>query len=353
MAINLATRYETKLDDRFRKGSLTDIACGTQYTFDGVNAIKVWTLHNPTLNDYNASASQFRYGQIEEVQDEVNTYQLMHKKSFTPSFDETNVQDQMFVKKANTYLKQIWDEVMCPLIDKYRLKTWAEGAGLGGYSSTALTKSNVVEALLTAQAALDDAGVPHENRYIYAKSSLIIKYKLADEFKTADGIMTKYAIKGQKGEVDGSPLISVPDSRMPTGVDFIVKYKQATADPMKLKKLKLQVDPLGVAGTVMEGLVRYDSFVLANKAQGIYVYGSSAADIAQNVSFTVSGGKLTLATATASGVIKYTTDGTNPKTSSTAATYSASFDVTSGDFIRAYASKTGLMNSAITEHTVE
>ncbi len=353
MAINLATKFDKRLDERFKLGSLTDVACGNQYDWDGVNAIKVWTLQNPSVNDYNASASQFRYGQIEEVQDEVNTYQLMHKKSFAPSFDETNVQDQMFIKKATVYLKQIWDEVMVPIIDRDRLNTWAEGAGQGGYNSTALTKSNVVEALLTAQAALDDKGVPHENRVVFAKSSLIIKYKLADEFKTADGIMQKYAIKGQKGEVDGSPLISVPDSRMPKGVDFMIKYKQASADPVKLKKLKLQIDPLGVAGTVMEGLVRFDSFVLANKADGIYIYGSDSAKMAQNVAFTLSGTKLALATSTASGVIKYTVDGSNPKTSSTAVTYSASFDVASGDVVRAYASKTGLMNSAITEYVAE
>lgn len=353
MAINLATKFEKRLDERFKLGSLTDIACGNQYDWDGVNAIKVWTLHNPTLNDYNASASQYRFGQIHEVEDEVNTYQLMNKKSFAESFDETNVQDQMFVKKATAYLKQAWDEVYVPLIDRYRLGVWANGAGLGGYSSTALTKSNVVEALLTGHAALDDAGVPHENRYTYARASLIIKYKLADEFKTADGIMSKYAIKGQKGEVDGSPLISVPDSRMPKGVDFIIKYKQASADPMKLRMLRAKNDATGFAGVVMEGLVRYDSFVLANKAQGIYIYASNAANVAQNVSFTLSDSKLTLATATASGVVKYTTDGTNPKTSSTAATYSASIDVASGDFIRAYASKSGLVNSAVTEYTVE
>lgn len=353
MAINLATKFETRLDDRFRKGSLTDAACGTQYSFDGVNAIKVWTLDNPVINDYNASASQFRFGQITEVGDEVNTYQLMGKKSFANSFDETNVQDQMFIKKATVWLKQVWDECFVPMIDKYRLNVWANGAGKGGYSATALTKSNIVEALLTGMAELDDEGVPRENRFVFVKSAVAIKYKLADEFKTADGLMQKFVVKGQIGAVDGVPLISVPNSRMPKGVDFIIKYKQATADPMKMKMLRALNNVVGFAGTVMEGLVRYDSFVLANKANGIYVYGTDSTAMAQNVAFTLSADKLTLATATASGVIKYTTDGTNPKTSSTAATYSASIDVASGDFIRAYASKSGLLNSAITEYEVE
>lgn len=353
MAINLATKFETKLDDRFRKGSLTDGACGTQYTFDGVNAIKVWTLSNPTINDYDASASQYRFGQITEVDDEINTYQLSKKKSFANAFDETNVQDQMFIKKATVYLKQVWDECFVPMIDKYRLGVWANGAGQGGYNSTALTKSNVVEALLTGMAALDDAGVPRENRIVFVKSAIAIKYKLADEFKTADGIMQKFVVNGQIGAVDGCPLVSVPNSRMPKGVDFLIKYKQASADPMKMKMLRAKNDATGFAGVVMEGLVRYDSFVLANKADGIYVYGSSAGDMAQNVTFTYSGSKVTLATATASGVIKYTVDGTNPKVSATAQTYSDSFAAASGDHILAYASKSGLTNSAITAFDVE
>lgn len=350
--INLATKFETKLDQRFTVQSLTEVAVGNQYDWDGVNAIKVWTLDNPTLNDYNPAASANRFGEVSEVTDEVNTYQLLKMRSFAKTFDETNVQDQKFVKKAATYLKQVWDEVYIPEIDTYRLKVWANGAGMGGYNATSLSKTNIVERLLTAQAELDNAGVPHESRYIFAKASVIIKYKLADEFKTADGIMTKYAIKGQKGEVDGSPLISVPDSRMPKGVDFIIKYKQATADPVKLKKLRTNDNVPGIAGTLMEGLVRFDAFVLANKANGIYMSASDTTAVTQNVTFTYSENKLTLASATSGATVKYTINGRNPKTAEDASTYSAAFTVKSGDVIRAYASKTGLLNSAITEYKV-
>lgn len=351
--INLATKFEKKLDERFHLQSLTDVAVGNQYDWDGVNAIKVWTLDAPVLNDYNVEGGMNRFGNVTEVSDEVNTYQLLMKRSFTKSFDETNVQDQMFIKKGTAYLQQAWDEAYVPEIDKYRLKVWANGAGCGGYDATALSKTTVVKKLLEAQAALDDKGVPHENRYIFARSSVIINYKLADEFKTADGIMTKYVIKNQKGEVDGSPLIAVPDSRMPKGVDFIIKYKQATADPVKLKRLRANDNAPGIAGTLMEGLVRYDAFVLANKADGIYISASDANAVAQNVSFTYASDKLTLASATSGTVIKYTTDGRNPKTSDTAQTYTAAFAIPAGTkVVRAYAEKSGLLNSAITEYNI-
>ena len=348
MSINLLEKFSPKLDERYKLGSRTDAACGNDFDWEGVNSIKVLTLMNPTLNDYQVGSGMNRFGTPTEVQDEAAVYSLNKKRSFSNTFDVVNVQDQGFVKKAVMYLKQVWDEVYVPEIDKYRLQRWANGAATVEVNATALTKGTVVEAMLSAQAALDDLGVPHENRFIFAKSSIIIKYKLADEFKTADGIMTKYAIKGQKGEVDGSPLIGVPDSYMPAGVNFMIKYKKASADPMKLKILRAHENAPGIAGTLMEGLCRYDSFVLANKANGIYVHAQSGActtptiEIASNQATMTAGGGET---------IKYTVDGTNPKTSETAEVYNSSSKPTipSGATVRAYAYKTGTVNSGIGE----
>ena len=347
MSINLFEKFSPKLDERYKLASRTDVACGNDFEWEGVNAIKVLTLMNPTLNDYVASGTN-RFGTPTEVQDEAAVYALTKKRSFANTFDVTNVQDQGFVKKAVMYLKQVWDEVYVPEIDKYRLQRWANGAGTVEVSAEALSKTTVVSAMLNAQAALDDMGVPHENRFVFAKSSIIIKYKLADEFKTADGIMTKYAIKGQKGEVDGSPLIGVPDSYMPAGVNFMIKYKKASADPMKLKILRAHENAPGIAGVLMEGLCRYDSFVLANKANGVYVHAQSGACTTPTIQIASNQATMTAGT---SESIKYTIDGTNPKTSETAEVYNGSSKPTipAGATVRAYAYKTGSVNSGIAE----
>jgi hypothetical protein len=92
---------------------------------------------------------------------------------------------------------------------------------------------------------------------------------------------------------------------------------------------------------LLEGLCRYDSFVMANKADGIYVYsvgGVAAPTIA------VSAGKVTI---TGTGTVKYTTDGSNPKVSPTAQTYSAAFNISKNSKIRAYSAEAGKLNSAI------
>lgn len=352
--VNLAAKYEDKLDERYKQGSITDAFVGTNYNWEGVNAIKVWTLTAGALNDYNNAASSNRFGTPTEVDDELNTYSLTKKRSFSMTFDVTNVQDQMFVKKSNAYLKQMWDERYVPEIDTYRLKTWANGAGLGKLNATALTKTTVVEALLTAHAALDDMNVPSENRATFVRSDICVSCKLAAELGYNEAFTSKAIVKGQIGSINDSPIISVPKSRMPAGVEFMIKYKQSTADPIKLRMLRANDNAPGIAGTLMEGLCRYDAFVLAQKANGIFVYAQSGmcAEVTGDNGTTTSG-KVTLACATSGATIKYTTDGTNPKTSATAQTYSAAFaSPASGSVVKAYASKADSLNGPIFELTI-
>ena len=349
MSVNLATKYESKLDERYQAGSFTDKWCGNNYNWDGVNTIKIWTLLTDDLNDYTASGSN-RFGTPSEVDDEINTYALSKKRSFAKTFDETNIQDQMFVKKANTYLKQMWDERYVPEIDKYRLTTWANGAGNLVVNATALTKSTIVSALRVGFETLDNACVPSEGRVVFMIPAMVTAYMLSSEMQYQQAFVADGVIKGQVGEFAGAPIVQVPEARMPKGCEFIIKYKQATADPMKLRMLRANTDAPGICGTLMEGLCRYDSFVLANKADGIYAYFKTDACAAPTFSRSTS--TLTITSAD-SGTIKYTLDGSNPKTSDTAETYSSGITVQVGDKVRAYASKSGYVNSGIASYDVD
>lgn len=342
MSINLATKYETKLDERFKAGSFTDKWCGNNYNWDGVNAIKIWTLLTDDLEDYTVGQGMSRFGTTKEVDDEINTYTLTKKRSFSRTFDECNVQDTMFIRKANTYLKQMWDERYIPEIDKYRLERWAAGAGATAVAT--LSKSTIVPALRVAFETLDNANVPSENRVIFMTPSVVTMYMLSDEMKYHQGFISDGIVKGHVQNFAGCPIIQIPESRMPAGCNFIVKYKSASADPMKLRMLRANNDVPGVAGTLMEGLCRYDSFVLANKADGIYAHFKSGCCTTPTI--TVSGGSATI-TGTSGETIKYTVDGSNPKTSDTAAVYSTAVPVTAGVTVRAYASKTGSSDSGI------
>lgn len=341
--INLASKYSTKLDKRFTLGSVTDAWCGDQYDWDGVNAIKVWTLGQAQINDYTASGAN-RYGSYHEVDDELNTYQLMKKRSFCETFDETNVQDQMFIKKGAAYLKQVWDEQFVPEIDQYRLNIWANGAGQGILNSTALSKTTMVSAILAAHAALSNRRVPRKNRVCFVPESYVINCQLSDELKYNAPYLEKAIVNGQVTTLGGFPVVSAPDDLFPAGVEFMIKYKQASADPVKLKSLKAKDDADDVEGILMTGLVRYDSFVLANKADGIFVYAKNGMLDAPAIA--ISGGSAAI-TGETGATIKYTLDGSNPKTSATAEVYGGAATVQAGAVVRAYQYKTGSVNSPI------
>ena len=162
----------------------------------------------------------------------------------------------------------------------------------------------------------------------------------------------KALTKGSVGMLDGCDVIPVPDSIMPTGVSFIIKYKDATVDPLKLKVLRVQKNPVGIDGDVGECRFYHDAFVLDAKVNGIYVYGTASYLAAPTLS--ASANKITAACTNSTG-IKYTVDGSNPKTSATATTvlaasYSEFVTLTAGQTCRAYAYATsGYMNGAIAE----
>lgn len=346
MAINLAVEYSPLLDKRFTQKSLTEAWCGHDYSWEGVNAIKVWTIGQGTINDYTASGlNRFTSGNAPtEIQDELNTYTLVRKRSFAHTLDITNMQDQKNIKKANAVIKQIWDEQLVPEIEMYRLNTWANGAGTVKIDS-ALTKSTVIEALLTAGAAMNNHFVNRDGRVIFVTESLAVKCKLASELQYNDAFTTKAIVNGQIAKLNGVPIVSVPDSWMPAGVEFMIKYKKSSADPKKLHYMNSHTNPPGIAGTLIEGLVRYDSFVLAQKAYGIYVYGTSGAAAATPTA-ALSSSKIAL---TSSGATKiyYTEDGSNPKTSPTRSEYSTTITPTAGAVLKAYATKTGALDSGI------
>lgn len=282
MAINLITEYQKKIAERFTLGSLTDEAAGHDYDFVGVKAIEIFSIDTVPTTNYTRSGTA-RYGSVTELGDTKQTLTMAVDKGFTFSIDAGNAAEQFNIKQANRCLKREWDEVCTPEIDAYRLNAWATGKGLSGgksiltNSGETLTKSNIVESIFNGAAAMSDKKVPRKNRYLFIPELTFVKFKLADVVM-GGGQLNKEAVeKGYKGTIDGMKVITVPSSIWPTltegstTLNFIIKYKGATVDPMKLKNLRVQKNPMGIDGDVVEGRYIYDSFVKDAACDGIYI----------------------------------------------------------------------------------
>ena len=266
--INLADKYSKKVAEQYSLSSLTDAFAGKDYDFSGVKSIKVYSVGTVEMNDYTRSGAN-RFGELEELGDTVQELQMTRDRSFSFSIDKGNSAQQFNVKAATQCLKRQIDEVVTPEVDKYRIGKWAAGAGLSAVNAS-LTKSNILEAIMTAGAEMSNALVPKGNRTLFIKETLYLHCKLADQVVGVDRLGEKAVKDGSVGMLDGMKVVPAPDSYFPEGVNFVIKHKGASVDPVQLKTYRVLTETRGIDGDVVEGRIIYDSFVLDARKKGIF-----------------------------------------------------------------------------------
>lgn len=278
MAVNLASKYSNKVDERFSLLSLTEnIGLNKEYDWSGVKTVTIYSIDTAPMNDYQRTGTS-RYGAPEELGDTKKDYTLTKDRSFTYTIDRGNATEQLMVKKAGSSLARQIKEVVVPEIDTYRLATWSAAAIANGKTaSVAITKDNAYVSFLNAQEALDEAKVPVTGRICFATPKFINFIKQDPSFIKASDMAQKMLINGQVGEIDGVRIIKVPTSYFPANHDFILIHPSCSASPKKLEDYKTHDNPPGINGWLVEGRVIYDCFVLEAKKDAIYAHTHPAA----------------------------------------------------------------------------
>lgn len=272
MAVNLASKYEKKVDERFKLKSLTDAAVNHEYDWAGVDTINVYSIPTVAMNNYTKSGTS-RYGTAAELDNTVQTMKLTRDRSFTFTIDRANYQDTQMVMQAGKALARQVDEVYVPEVDTYRLAAMAAAATANGHTATAaVTAANAYTALLKAGETLDEKKVPAGGRIAFVTPSFYNFLKLDSTFIKASEIGQKMLINGQVGEVDGVKIVKVPSVYLPASTAFIVCHPVATVAANKLEDYKTHDNPPGINGWLVEGRARYDAFVLENKKNALFVH---------------------------------------------------------------------------------
>ena len=272
MAVNYATKYQPKVAERFKKASITESAVGNEYSFQGAKTVVVSTVNVVALNDYNRTAAGNRFGAVENLGDTKQEMQMTQDKGFAFAIDAGDASDVAIDMAAGKALRRQIDEVVIPHLDKYRLSKWAVGAGTI-VTDAALTKNNILAGIIKVGGDMSNALVPEEGRTLFVP---IRNYQLlvqADAVVNLHGDMAAKAVeKGVVGTIDRNKVVPVPDGWFPEGIEFLIKYKGCTADPVKLQNYYIRKDAQGYDGPVVEGRVYFDSFVLDARKAGIGVY---------------------------------------------------------------------------------
>lgn len=279
MAINHATYFQPKVIERFKLGSLTDGAAGKKFSFAGAKTVVFQSVDVVPLNDFKRSGTN-RFGEVTPLGDTKQEAQMTRDRSFAFDIDAGDQSDQAIKKSASAALRRQIDEVVIPEIDEYRLMKWAAGAGQVYHtgSNDALTKNTILSAIMTVNGQMSNKKVPKKGRRLYIPVRNLILLQQADAILQLEGPGTKAVEDGVVGKVAGNIVIEVPDEMFPDGVEFLVKYKDCTADPVKLQNYHIRNDAQGFDGPVVEGRVYYDSFVHEARKDGIGVCKLGAAE---------------------------------------------------------------------------
>jgi N4-gp56 family major capsid protein len=272
MAVNLASKYSSKVDERFKLKSLTDSATNQDWDWQGVNAITIYSVATSAMNDYSMTGSA-RYGTAGELGNTTQTMTLSRDRSFTFTIDKKNYQDTQMVMEAGKALARQIDEIIVPEIDTYRLAALsAAGIAAGNTATVAVTTSNAYVSLLNGGIALDEDKVPAGGRIAFVTPTFYSLLKQDNAFIKASEIAQNMLINGQVGEVDGVRIVKVPSTYLPANHAFIITQPIALVAPKKLEDYKTHDNPPGINGWLVEGRLRYDAFVPNNKANAIYVH---------------------------------------------------------------------------------
>lgn len=275
MAINYAEKYSAKVDEAFALESKTNGAVNNDYDFAGVNVVNVYSIPTQALEDYDMGAVGSRYGNPAELQDTKQTLTLTRDRSFTFTIDRKNLDDTMGTKAAGEALARQIREQVIPELDTYSLSKMAAGAGKTTYNET-ITKTTAYEKFLAGQEALGDAKVPLTGRIAFVSYAMYNFLKQDAAFIKQGDAAQAITVNGQVGVVDGTAIVPVPKTYLPTGVNFIITHPVATVRPVKLEDYKIHDNPPGISGYLVEGRIRYDAFVLNNKKNAIYVSTSAS-----------------------------------------------------------------------------
>ena len=133
-----------------------------------------------------------------------------------------------------------------------------------------LTEENIYTEILNAGNDLDNADVPEDGRQLVVTPDVFVLMKRCKDIIMETNIGNDLRLKGVIANLDGANVIKVPAARLPKNFGFMLAHPVATVAPTKLEDYKIHEDPPGISGSLVEGRICYDAFVLENKAKAIY-----------------------------------------------------------------------------------
>ena len=273
MAINLVTRYLPYVDEIFTKESKKSLLTNQDFDWTGAHTVKVYKVTTSAMQDYSRNPSPgftgSRYGTVQDLDATTEEFTLKKDRSFTFAIDKLDKDETGNVLNGASALARQQRQVVIPEVDTYVYSVMTTGAGTKP-TAVPLTEENIYTEILKAGNALDNADVPEDGRQLVVTPDVFVLMKRCKDIIMETNIGNDLRLKGVIANLDGANVIKVPAARLPKNFGFMLAHPVATVAPTKLEDYKIHEDPPGISGSLVEGRICYDAFVLENKAKAIY-----------------------------------------------------------------------------------
>jgi hypothetical protein len=276
--INLVTKFLPLVDEKFTSESKKSLLTNNDFNWTGAHSVKVYKVSTSAMNDYDREATTenwSRFGPVAGLDAVTEELTLKKDRSFTFAIDKLDADETAQQLAAASALERQMREVVIPEVDAYTYGVMCANAGAKP-AAVALTAENIFGEINKANAALDNAEVPESGRVIVVTPDVYMLMKQSNDIFLHTDIAEDMRVKGVIAMIDGAKVIKVPANRLPSGFGFMVAHPVATVAPTKLEDYRIHEDPPGISGSLVEGRICYDSFVLDNKKNAIYYQAVSA-----------------------------------------------------------------------------
>lgn len=274
MAIELITKYLPYVDELFTTESKTQYLTNRDFDWVNAHAIKVYSVTTGDMYDYGRTGDpvttgsfRSRYGEVQPLEATTQLMTLRKDRSFTYEIDALDVDETAGAVEAASSLARQLREVVIPEVDRYVISQMIANAGTSAYLQP---QGTLYDEITNAGMVLDNSEVPEDGRVLVLTPKSWQELKQLDILNGTDtGVQAR--LSGVIGHLDGMRIIRVPAARVPDKFRFMVCHPMATVFAQKLASYNIHTNPPGINGSLIEGRICYDAFVLNGKRKAIYV----------------------------------------------------------------------------------
>lgn len=286
--------------------------------FVDVKTVKLTTLVTRAYNPYNRSGPSHGYGAAMDIATATQLLTLSQDVGFKIQLDHADYVQTGMLLKAGTILGSQIREQGVPMKDKYALGVLSANAGNIVGNGTALTAATVLNRLRAARTTMANKKVPISRCMLFLPASVYGFVMDAEVNGFSDKVAADVLGKGAVGSLWGIvPVIEVPDDFFPVDVNFILADPAAVAMPQQIDHSHIETEPEDFNGVLIKHREIFDTFVIGAKADGVYVEVKTATGGNSVLAAPVIDAEDGAITGTG-GTVYYTTDGTDPRYSSSA-----------------------------------